>query len=102
MVSPGLSTVDYQLRDPWGHPYVITMDLDGDKQCRDALYSTGISRKQAGQPQGYNGLVDHGNGFFELDAPVMIWSLGPDGKYDDSPGAKANAGANRDTGLSWQ
>ncbi len=101
--SPGLSTIDYQLRDPWGHPYVITMDLDGDKRCRDAFYSTAVSRfpGSQGPGPGYNGLVDHGNGF-ELDAPVMIWSLGPDGKYDDSTTAKANAGANKDNILSWQ
>ena len=99
--SPGFSTIDNQLRDPWGHPYVITMDLDGDRRCRDAFYSTSISQIP-GQKQGYNGLMDHGDGSYELDAPVMIWSLGPDGKYDDSPTAKANAGANQDNILSWQ
>jgi type II secretory pathway pseudopilin PulG len=101
-VSPGFSTVDHQLRDPWGHPYVITLDLDGNKRCRDAFYSTKVSQIAPGQSQGYNGLTDNGNGYFELDAPVMIWSAGPDGKYDDSPGAKANAGANKDNILSWQ
>ncbi|MDB6109482.1 MAG: xcpT 2 [Pedosphaera sp.] len=99
-VSPGFSAVDNQLRDPWGQPYVISMDLDGDKKCRDTFYSTSVS-KETGK-QGLNGLKDHGNGFFELDGPVMIWSLGPDGKYDNSPTAKANAGANRDNLLSWQ
>jgi prepilin-type N-terminal cleavage/methylation domain-containing protein len=100
--SPGFSIVDNQLRDPWGHPYVITMDLDGDRRCRDAFYSTSVSQIQPGQKLGYNGLMDYGTGFFELDAPVMIWSPGPDGKYDDSPTAKANAGANQDNILSWQ
>jgi type II secretory pathway pseudopilin PulG len=100
--SPGLSTQDHQLRDPWGRPYVITMDLDGDKRCRDAFYSTSISRVQPGQAQGLNGLTDNGNGYFELNSPVMIWSAGPDGRYDDAPGAKANAGANKDNLLSWQ
>jgi len=100
--SPGFSIVDNQLRDPWGHPYVITMDLDGDRRCRDAFYSTTVSQIQPGQKLGYNGLMDYGTGLFELDAPVMIWSLGPDGKYDDSPTAKANAGANQDNIPSWQ
>ncbi len=27
---PGFSTVDFQLRDPWGSPYVFTIDCDGD------------------------------------------------------------------------
>jgi prepilin-type N-terminal cleavage/methylation domain-containing protein len=98
--SPGLSITDNQLRDIWGHPYVITLDLDGNKRCRDAFYSTSVSKENG--TKGFNGLTDNGNGFFELDGPVMIWSLGPDGKYDDSPTAKANAGANRDNILSWK
>jgi hypothetical protein len=81
---------------------VITLDLDGNKRCRDAFYSTKVSQIAPGQSQGYNGLTDNGDGYFELDGPVMIWSAGPDGKYDDSPGAKANAGSNKDNILSWQ
>jgi prepilin-type N-terminal cleavage/methylation domain-containing protein len=98
--SPGLSVADNQLRDIWGHPYVITLDLDGDRRCRDAFYSTSVSKENG--TQGFNGLTDNGSGFFEFAGQAMIWSLGPDGKYDDSPGAKANAGANRDNILSWK
>ena len=25
-------------RDPWGNPYIITMDLNYDEQCQDAFY----------------------------------------------------------------
>ena len=35
--SPGVGT-DYVYRDPWGNPYVITLDLDYDEMCEDAFY----------------------------------------------------------------
>jgi prepilin-type N-terminal cleavage/methylation domain-containing protein len=34
-ISPGLSTVDGVLRDPFGLPYIITLDLNGDNKCFD-------------------------------------------------------------------
>ncbi|MDB6018826.1 MAG: Fimbrial protein, partial [Pedosphaera sp.] len=81
---------------------VFTLDTSEDKRCRDALYGSNISRTQAGTSPGLNGLSDNGNGFFEFAGEVMIWSRGPDGKYDDSPTAKANVGFNADNILSWQ
>ena len=35
--SPGVGT-DLVYRDPWGNPYVISMDLNYDEQCKDAFY----------------------------------------------------------------
>jgi prepilin-type N-terminal cleavage/methylation domain-containing protein len=102
--TPGISTIDYQFRDPWGMPYVITMDLNGDNKCRDAFYSLkNVSQTGSGN-LGYNGLTDSiggGNGPYELNnASVMIWSLGPDKQAD--PNVKANTGVNKDNILSWQ
>jgi len=35
--SPGVGP-DGVYRDPWGNPYIITMDLTYDEQCHDAFY----------------------------------------------------------------
>jgi hypothetical protein len=35
--SPGVGT-DLVYRDPWGNPYIITMDLNYDEMCKDAFY----------------------------------------------------------------
>jgi prepilin-type N-terminal cleavage/methylation domain-containing protein len=97
--SPGLSSVDHQMRDPWGHPYIITLDTDGDGFCRDAFYSLATVARGSGKP-GYNGLTDaKTNGVFVLKSPVMVWSLGPDGKCD--PNTNAASGYNKDNVTSW-
>jgi prepilin-type N-terminal cleavage/methylation domain-containing protein len=61
-------------RDPWGNPYIITIDLNNDGMCCDTFYSQSSNR-------------------------VMVWSFGPDGKAD--PNTKANQGVNKDNVLSW-
>jgi len=38
--SPGVGQ-DGVYRDPWGNPYIITLDLNGDNKCRDAFYKRG-------------------------------------------------------------
>jgi hypothetical protein len=102
---PGLSTVDYQFRDPWGNPYVITLDMNYDGKCDDALYKLkSVSYWQGNGGTGYNGLTDTtdptgATGPFELSGSVMIWSMGPDGKCDQVP---ANSGVNKDNVLGWQ
>ncbi len=96
---PGVSSRDYQIRDPWRHPYIITLDTSGDGRCRDAFYCSPTVSRQSGN-LGYNGLSDNGSGYFEFPGQAMIWSLGPDGKLD--PTAPANAGANKDNILGWQ
>src|ERR1041384_4626970 len=35
----GLSADDDVLRDPWGNPYVITLDMNGDENCADPFYA---------------------------------------------------------------
>jgi prepilin-type N-terminal cleavage/methylation domain-containing protein len=100
-VSPGLSTIDSQMRDPWGHPYVITLDMNGDNYCLDAVYGLiAVANPSGTGVQGLVGLQDYyNNGSYEVRGPVMVWSLGPDGLATNNVGA--NAGVNQDNILSW-
>ena len=97
--SPGLSTIDNQMRDPWGTPYVITLDMNGDNYCQDAFYGTlAVANPAPNLPprtatQGFVGLQDYfNNGNYELRGPVMVLSFGPDKNTD--PSAAANASSN--------
>jgi prepilin-type N-terminal cleavage/methylation domain-containing protein len=97
---------DLVYRDPWGNPYVISMDLNYDEQCQDAFYSlTAVSSSDPpnNPASGLNGLVNPDttkSDNYRYHGKVMVWSAGPDGKID--PGAPANTGVNRDNILSWQ
>ncbi len=71
--SPGLGP-DGIYRDPWGQPYIITLDLDADDQCVGLYYPT-------------------------VRAAVAIWSKGPDGKFDPTLGP--GVGVNQDNVRSW-
>jgi prepilin-type N-terminal cleavage/methylation domain-containing protein len=85
-------------RDPWGNPFVITIDLDYDEKARDAFYR--LATVSAG---GLNGLIPKvvsGVTLYEANTPVMVWSAGPDKQID--PNSKANAGANKDNILGWK
>jgi prepilin-type N-terminal cleavage/methylation domain-containing protein len=109
--SPGVGP-DGVYRDPWGTPYVITMDLNYDEKARDAFYrDPAVSQHPTDAKLGLNGLIlkkdsngnavqINGKNVFEVNAPVMVWSAGPDKMID--PTAKANAGANKDNILSWK
>jgi prepilin-type N-terminal cleavage/methylation domain-containing protein len=77
---PGLDP-DGVLRDPWGHPYIITIDMNEDNRCKDAYYSPTPDDAIAGQ--------------------VLVWSLGPDGAVTPG-GPPDNKGANADNVLSWK
>jgi prepilin-type N-terminal cleavage/methylation domain-containing protein len=84
---------DNVYRDPWGHPYVISIDTNYDDKCRDTFYSM---RNDGGTV----GLVDLLNGQrYQLNGTIMVWSAGPDGKIDPAAGAKV--GVNKDNILSW-
>jgi len=101
-------------RDPWGSPYIITIDANGDDRCLDAFYrlqkvSHPSPPPPAAQappdPVGLNGLYNstdpNGNGDnFEFNGTVMVWSLGPDRMAD--PNIAAPYGANKDNVLSWK
>ena len=92
--SPGVG-VDCQYRDPWGNPFVISLDANQDGFVRDALYSS---------PSLYatNSLTPLTNthGLYELRGTVMVWSRGPDGKASFTVPAKS--GVNKDNVLSWE
>ena len=92
-------------RDPWGNPYVISMDLNYDEQCQDAIYCLNLVSgfNQTSANPGLNGLVNPDtsqNDNFRYHGKVMVWSAGPDGKID--PKMQANQSYNKDNVLSWQ
>lgn len=93
-------------RDPWGNPYVITVDLNGDGKCRDGFYSEKkVNEDSASPPKNIRGQTWNATiGRYELNAPVMAWSFGPDGKADPSRAANRDAVGvteNNDNVLSW-
>ena len=103
--SPGIG-LDGVYRDPWGNPYIITLDLNYDEKARDAFYrAQQVSQQTPNLSAGRNGLYNskdqNGNGNnFEENAPVMVWSAGPDKMID--PNSPADQGANRDNVISWK
>jgi prepilin-type N-terminal cleavage/methylation domain-containing protein len=101
--APGGVDVTGVYRDPWGNPYIITMDLNYDEYCNDSFYSLSGVSQQNGQT-GWNGLFNPDAGGttpnFRYHGKVMVWSAGPDGKIDII--APANQGVNKDNILSWQ
>jgi prepilin-type N-terminal cleavage/methylation domain-containing protein len=70
---PGLGPTDNVYRDPWGRPYIITMDTSFDDKVDDPVYG-------------------------QIDAQVVIWSFGP----DKTANADKNHGDNKDNVLSWR
>jgi|ERR1051326_8605766 prepilin-type N-terminal cleavage/methylation domain-containing protein len=104
--SPGIGN-DLVFRDPWGTPYIISVDLNYDEKTRDSFYRNAkVSQHPppAQQANGYNGLVNSSNPFlpnyYEANGKVMVWSAGPDKMID--PNGKATEGVNKDNILSWK
>ncbi len=94
-------------RDPWGNPYMITVDLNYDDKARDGFYrspSVSADNSDSANPKrGLNGLIPKvvgGATVYEANSPVMVWSAGPDRTID--PNSAANAGANKDNIISWK
>jgi hypothetical protein len=105
-VSPGVGT-DLVYRDPWGNPYIISLDLNYDDQCQDAFYSRALVSSSTGVNggSGLNGLVEPSGGVdqYLFHGKIMVWSAGPDGKIDPNlPASGPNAGVNKDNVVSWQ
>lgn len=101
---PGIGN-DLVYRDPWGNPYVISMDLDEDNEVSDAFYGSALVSSSTGLAGGsgligLNYHVENGVGSYAFHGNVMVWSAGPDGKVD--PTVSALSGANKDNVLSWQ
>ena len=101
---PGGVDVTGVYRDPWGNPYVISMNTSYDDRGTTNLLYALQSVSQENGKTGYNGLFNpvdaNGNGnHFYCHDKVMVWSAGPDKKY--SPSQKANSGDNKDNVVSW-
>jgi prepilin-type N-terminal cleavage/methylation domain-containing protein len=92
--SPGVGT-DLVYRDPWGNPYVITMDLNYNEVCEDAFYKLPIV--SAG---GANALILQPDGNYACRGKVMVWSAGHNKSID--PDDPANDHENHDNVLSWK
>jgi prepilin-type N-terminal cleavage/methylation domain-containing protein len=77
-------------RDPWGNPYIISLDMNHDGKTLDGYY--GYIRKNGSS-------LDP-----EINVPVMVWSFGPDGQIEPPDGANTTEkyGANKDNILSWE
>ena len=101
--SDGVGT-DLVYRDPWGNPYIITMDLNTDGRCRDVFYKIfAVSQKKGAT--GFDGFINAytssgRSDLFEYDSGIMVWSLGPDGKAD--PTLPSTAPPNSDNVTSWR
>jgi len=106
-ISPGVGT-DGEYRDPWGSPYIISLDYNFDDKCQDAVYMRNSVSQQSGLV-GFYGLQNQGaagSDNFSFSGKYMIWSLGPDTKADintsNQPQGKADKGLNKDNVLSWK
>lgn len=103
---PGGVGADLVYRDPWGTPYIITIDANGDDKTQDPFYSLqAVSQRDTGSPNGLNGLINTKNTSGNSDdyvfaGRVMIWSAGPDKKVDT--GSKSTQGANKDNVVTWR
>jgi prepilin-type N-terminal cleavage/methylation domain-containing protein len=100
---PGVG-IDGIFRDPWGSPYVVTVDLNNDGRARDFFYRRAtVSENKENGKIGLKNLVKvtdrNGLVFYEASAPVVVWSPGPDRLLHTEQ--KANEGWNRDNLLSW-
>ena len=104
---PGVDQ-DGVYRDPWGNPYLITVDLNGDGKADDFFYGfASVSQSPSGStndPVGLNGLIrtnfySAANIHYLFPGRVMVWSAGPDGRFDSR--LPANVGVNQDNVLSW-
>jgi prepilin-type N-terminal cleavage/methylation domain-containing protein len=89
---------DGVFRDPWGSPYIVTVDANYDGKTIDAFYGQGAV-SSTDKNAGLTGLTKV-NGRYQASTPVMVWSLGPDG--DAGTNTNAILGSNKDNILSWQ
>jgi hypothetical protein len=60
--SPGVDANNI-LRDPWGNPYIITLDLNYDNKCEDPIWKGQLYHNA-------------GNNNFSVPGSSMIWSFG--------------------------
>lgn len=82
---PGLGP-DGILRDPWGKPYIVTVDLNDDALCQDGFYYP----------------LTKATGYLLVRGSAMVWSMGPDGECELKSKIGPKAGLNKDNVLSWE
>ena len=105
ILSPGVGT-DLVYRDPWGNPYIISLDLNYSETTQDTIYQRKlVSQADIKLPGGFNGLFNSKDpkgltDDYEYRGGVMVWSLGPDGKADANKQALQDE--NKDNVISWK
>lgn len=83
----GISSDDWNFRDPWGHAYVIAFDLDYD----NAVQVSNSDELLYPYPYG------------RIPRAVIVWSKGPDGEAEPGDGTgRGNEPKNKDNIKSWQ
>jgi hypothetical protein len=100
--SPGVGD-DGVYRDPWGSPYIVTIDLNYDNACVDGFYSTAAVAEETTTRKPLLGLYKAKAGardVYECKTDVMVWSLGPDRQASSTK--PANLEENKDNIVSWQ
>ena len=92
---------DLVLRDPWGNPYIITINYSYNNRCQDALYSNAAVAADPSSPNtGYKGL-------FRTPPSTTYELAGVGHDLVDGPGRKASVtvpainGVNADNVLNW-
>jgi prepilin-type N-terminal cleavage/methylation domain-containing protein len=90
--------IDGVYRDPWGAPYIISLDLNYDGSTRDAYYRAEKMNEDAAK-KNITGAFKADRDAYEIKAGVMVWSFGPDRMASDV--VPANAGVNKDNITSW-
>jgi len=80
--SPGVG-LDGVYRDPWGNPYIISLDIDGDGKTVDGFYGALIDKFDP----------DHADPKIAkrfIPGSALVWSFGPDGKISGDPFIPSN------------
>jgi prepilin-type N-terminal cleavage/methylation domain-containing protein len=85
--APGVSTIDYNFRDPWGNPYIIAFDLDYDNKVE--VPNSPSTQNPIFNPYPYE----------KIARGVIVWSKGPDGKADALPDPQK---VNKDNIKNWE
>ncbi len=102
---PGVD-VNYVYRDPWGNPYYISLDLNYDDKCMDAVYRRkAVSNPTPTGPNGLNGLFNASDSTgvsdnYSFSGGVMVWSKSTDKSVFST--VAANLPPNKDNVLSWK
>ena len=100
--TPGVGP-DGEYRDPWGQPYIISIDYSLNDGCRDAVYSRAAVSRNNGQT-GLNGLFNPVAGGtsddYQYVGQFLVWSKGQDRRALTD--LKANHGENKNNVLHWQ